>query len=165
MDWWRQVDPSFAQAYADAMEAGTDAIEQEPRRRAVDGYDRPVYLPRAEGMGLQFLHVQSFHFIEQPAEGCCSAGPCPVSAISFIASYRSRRALATGVVREASSRPRYCNSPPALILAGMDHASYSGAETVCLERRTVATPARGRSRYHSRLSEVGVAENSDAVSS
>ncbi len=40
---WRQVDPSFAQAYSDAMEAGTDVIEQEARRRAVEGYDRPVF--------------------------------------------------------------------------------------------------------------------------
>jgi hypothetical protein len=40
---WRQVDPSFAQAYSHAMEAGTDVIEQEARRRAVEGYDRPVF--------------------------------------------------------------------------------------------------------------------------
>jgi Homeodomain-like domain len=40
---WRQVDPSFAVAYTDAMEAGTDLIEDEARRRAVDGYDRPVF--------------------------------------------------------------------------------------------------------------------------
>jgi hypothetical protein len=40
---WRQDDPSFAQAYSDAMEAGTDLIEQEARRRAVEGYDRPIF--------------------------------------------------------------------------------------------------------------------------
>jgi hypothetical protein len=42
---WRQEDPSFAQAYSDAIEAGTgtDLIEQEARRRAVEGYDRPVF--------------------------------------------------------------------------------------------------------------------------
>jgi hypothetical protein len=40
---WRQDDPSFAQAYSDAMETGTDLIEEEARRRAVDGYDRPVF--------------------------------------------------------------------------------------------------------------------------
>jgi hypothetical protein len=40
---WHQVDPSFAQAYTDAMEAGTDIIEQEVWRRTVDGYDRPVF--------------------------------------------------------------------------------------------------------------------------
>jgi Homeodomain-like domain len=28
---WRQDDPSFARAYSDAMEAGTDLIEQEAR--------------------------------------------------------------------------------------------------------------------------------------
>jgi hypothetical protein len=40
---WRQNEPSFAQAYSDAMEAGTDLIEEEARRRAVEGYDRPVF--------------------------------------------------------------------------------------------------------------------------
>jgi hypothetical protein len=40
---WRQSDPSFAQSCSEAMEAGTDVIEQEARRRAVEGYDRPVY--------------------------------------------------------------------------------------------------------------------------
>jgi Homeodomain-like domain len=40
---WRKDDPSFAQAYSDAMESGTDVIEQEAQRRAVDGYDRPVF--------------------------------------------------------------------------------------------------------------------------
>jgi hypothetical protein len=40
---WRKDDPSFAQAYSDAMEAGTDVIEQEARRRAVDGHDQPVF--------------------------------------------------------------------------------------------------------------------------
>jgi hypothetical protein len=39
---WRQDDPSFAEAYSDAMEAGTDLIEHEARRRAVEGYDRPI---------------------------------------------------------------------------------------------------------------------------
>jgi hypothetical protein len=40
---WRQDDPSFAQAYSDAMEARTDQIEQEARRRAVEGHDRPIF--------------------------------------------------------------------------------------------------------------------------
>jgi hypothetical protein len=40
---WRQDDPSFAEAYSDAMEIGNDLIEQEARRRAVEGYDRPVF--------------------------------------------------------------------------------------------------------------------------
>jgi hypothetical protein len=57
---------------------------------------------------------QCLHLIEQPIEGSCSLGPWPVSATSFIASNRSRRAFGTGVMREASSRPRYCNSSCAL---------------------------------------------------
>jgi hypothetical protein len=40
---WRQDDPSFAQAYSEAMEAGNDLIEREARRRAVEGYDRPIF--------------------------------------------------------------------------------------------------------------------------
>ena len=51
-----------------------------------------------------------FHLIEQPIEGICSVGPWPVSATCFMASNRSRRAPGIGVVRDASSRPRYCNS-------------------------------------------------------
>jgi len=48
---WRQYDQAFATAYSDAMEAGTDLIEQEARRRAVEGYDRPVF----QGGGLAGL--------------------------------------------------------------------------------------------------------------
>ena len=40
---WRQNDEAFAKAYSDAMEAGGEVIEQEARRRAVEGYDRPVF--------------------------------------------------------------------------------------------------------------------------
>jgi hypothetical protein len=40
---WRQSDPSFAQSYSEAMETGTDLIEDEARRRGVEGYDRPVF--------------------------------------------------------------------------------------------------------------------------
>ena len=54
------------------------------------------------------------HFIEHPIEGVCSPGPWPVSATCFIASKRSRRAFATGVMREPSSLPRYCSSSCAL---------------------------------------------------
>jgi hypothetical protein len=39
-----------------------------------------------------------------------TTGPWPVSATCFIASKRSRRAFATGVMREALSLPRYCSS-------------------------------------------------------
>lgn len=47
---WRQGDKVFAQAYSNAMEAGTDLIEQEARRRAVEGCDisaRPIGRSRA----------------------------------------------------------------------------------------------------------------------
>jgi hypothetical protein len=57
---------------------------------------------------------QSFHLIEQPIDGICSTGPRPFSATCFIASKRSRRTFGMGVVREASSLPRYCNSSRAL---------------------------------------------------
>ena len=54
------------------------------------------------------------HLIEHPMDGSCSFGPWPVSVTCFIASNKSRRAFATGVMREASSRPRYCSSSLAL---------------------------------------------------
>jgi hypothetical protein len=52
---WRQVDPSFAQAYSDAMEASTDLIEQEARRRAVEGYERPIF-QRGELVGVERVY-------------------------------------------------------------------------------------------------------------
>jgi hypothetical protein len=52
---WRQDDRSFAQAYSEAMEAGTDLIEQEARRRAVEGYDRPVF-QRGALVGLERVY-------------------------------------------------------------------------------------------------------------
>ena len=39
----------------------------------------------------------AFHLIEQPIAGICSRGPCPVAAISFIASKSSRRAPGCGL--------------------------------------------------------------------
>jgi hypothetical protein len=57
---------------------------------------------------------QVFHLIEQPIDGICSGGPRPVSATCFIASKRSRRPFGIGVVREASSLPRYYSSSCAL---------------------------------------------------
>ena len=41
-------------------------------------------------------------------------GPCPVLAISRKASSKSRRAFGAASLRDASKRPRYCNSPCAL---------------------------------------------------
>lgn len=39
---WREADPAFASAWADALEAATDALEAEARRRAVEGFEEPV---------------------------------------------------------------------------------------------------------------------------
>jgi hypothetical protein len=52
---WRQDDPSFARAYSDGMESGADAIEQEARRRAVEGYDRPVFRGGKNGRRSAFV--------------------------------------------------------------------------------------------------------------
>jgi hypothetical protein len=62
------------------------------------------------------------HLIEHPSEGSCSTGPRPVSATCFIAAKRSRWAFGIGVVQEASSLPRYCNSVLALRLGGFFRA-------------------------------------------
>jgi hypothetical protein len=40
---WRQNDPEFAKAWDDAYAAGGDAIEEEARRRAIDGWDEAVF--------------------------------------------------------------------------------------------------------------------------
>lgn len=40
---WREADPAFAAAWAEAEESATDALEAEARRRAVDGWDEPVF--------------------------------------------------------------------------------------------------------------------------
>jgi hypothetical protein len=63
---WRQDDPSFAQAYSNAMEAGTDLIEQEARRRAVEGYDRPVY---QRGRMVGVVRVYSDELAAMPLRG------------------------------------------------------------------------------------------------
>jgi hypothetical protein len=39
---WKREDPDFAAAWAEAVEAGVDLLEQEALRRARDGVDRPV---------------------------------------------------------------------------------------------------------------------------
>lgn len=39
---WREGDPAFAKAWDDALEAGIDLLEEEARRRAVEGVERPV---------------------------------------------------------------------------------------------------------------------------
>src|SRR5688572_27281205 len=40
---WRDADVDFAQAWDDAIESGTDVMEDEAVRRAVHGVDRPIY--------------------------------------------------------------------------------------------------------------------------
>jgi hypothetical protein len=40
---WRQTDPDFAVLWDDAVDEGTDGLEDEARRRAVDGVAKPVY--------------------------------------------------------------------------------------------------------------------------
>jgi hypothetical protein len=40
---WRHDDPDFAAAWFDAVEAGTDLLEDEARDRAVNGYAEPVF--------------------------------------------------------------------------------------------------------------------------
>lgn len=40
---WKKDDEEFAAAYADALEQAADKIESEARRRAVEGFDEPVY--------------------------------------------------------------------------------------------------------------------------
>lgn len=39
---WKAADPQFAALWDDALEAGNDLLEDEARRRAVDGVERPV---------------------------------------------------------------------------------------------------------------------------
>ena len=40
---WRQQDPQFAQKWDEAVAEGIDCLEEEARRRAVEGVKRPVY--------------------------------------------------------------------------------------------------------------------------
>lgn len=40
---WRQADEEFALQVADAIDAGTDRMIDEARRRAVDGHEEPIY--------------------------------------------------------------------------------------------------------------------------
>ncbi len=40
---WRHADAGFAQAWDEALELGTDALEDEAVRRAAHGFERPVF--------------------------------------------------------------------------------------------------------------------------
>jgi hypothetical protein len=39
----RRENKEFAKRWADAIEQGTDALEAEARRRAIDGFKRPIF--------------------------------------------------------------------------------------------------------------------------
>lgn len=43
---WRDTDPVFAEAYDEALEAAADLLEQEARRRAVEGTVRVKFHPK-----------------------------------------------------------------------------------------------------------------------
>lgn len=51
---WRGADPEFAKKWEKALDRGTDALEDEAVRRAVDGVDKPVY------MGGKFLKIKEY---------------------------------------------------------------------------------------------------------
>lgn len=50
--YWRQKDEDFAEACKVAFEAGTDLIETEARRRAVEGVEKPVGFHQGRHTGL-----------------------------------------------------------------------------------------------------------------
>lgn len=52
---WRDSDPDFAQAYAEALEAAADTLEAEARRRASEGVVRVKFHPKT---GEQIDEVQ-----------------------------------------------------------------------------------------------------------
>lgn len=51
----RESDPAFATAWDEAMEEGIDRAEQEAFRRAVMGYERPVWY-KGEVVGTETVH-------------------------------------------------------------------------------------------------------------
>lgn len=51
----READPEFAQAWDAALEEGVDRAEQEAFRRAVVGYERPVWY-KGELVGTETVH-------------------------------------------------------------------------------------------------------------
>lgn len=51
----RETDPEFAKAWDDAMEEGIDRAEQEAFRRAVVGYEKPVWY-KGELVGAETVH-------------------------------------------------------------------------------------------------------------
>src|SRR5262249_12992357 len=107
--WLGRPPPCSAQPLILIFRAPNQAMEGTPLSPVTCHRAAPTWC--AIWRGDRHKHLpQSFHLIEHPIGGIGFAGPWPVSATCFIASKRSRRALGTGVVRDASSRPRYCSS-------------------------------------------------------
>jgi hypothetical protein len=52
---WREADPEFKAAWEDAYEHGSHMIEEEARRRAVDGVQEPVFY-----QGVEVAQVRKF---------------------------------------------------------------------------------------------------------
>lgn len=48
---WREADAAFAAAWDQAIEIATDALEEEARRRAKDGWEEPVFTKDGENCG------------------------------------------------------------------------------------------------------------------
>lgn len=53
--FWREEDPEFAKQWEEAYDEGTDVLEREAQRRAVEGVEKPVY----QG-GVLVGHVQEY---------------------------------------------------------------------------------------------------------
>jgi len=51
----RRTKPDFAKRWEDAIERATDTLEAEARRRALDGYDRPVFF-QGKQVGAETLY-------------------------------------------------------------------------------------------------------------
>lgn len=56
----RAKDPAFAEAWAEALDVGADALEAEARRRAVEGVERPVFGRVATGLDGQVGVVREY---------------------------------------------------------------------------------------------------------
>ncbi len=80
-----------------------------PQRAGHARHDRGGWRPRPRPCQCPARYQVAFHLIEQPMLGIWCSGPRPVSATWTMASYSSRIAFGTGVVFDASSRPRYCS--------------------------------------------------------
>lgn len=55
---WRAEDDDFREAWAEAYDEGTDVFEDEAKRRAVDGVDRPIF-QQGECVGFERVYSDS----------------------------------------------------------------------------------------------------------